>query len=115
MHDINDWQHHHDFTDASQRNAARRTYWVIALTAATMVVELVAGFWTGSMALLADGWHMATHVDALAIAAFAYYLTQRYAHDPQFTFGTRKKDLKHITIEVNHCTPDVCPEISRAF
>ena len=90
MHDVNDWQHDHDFTDASQRDAARRTYWVIALTSVTMVVELVAGFWTGSMALLADGWHMATHVGALSIAAFAYYLTQRYAQDPRFTFGTGK-------------------------
>ena len=90
MHNINDWQHSHDFTDASQHDAARRTYWVIALTAVTMGVELAAGFWTGSMALLADGWHMATHVGALSITALAYYLTRRYAHDPRFTFGTGK-------------------------
>ena len=90
MHNVNDWQHDHDFTDTSQRDAARRTYWVIALTAVTMMVELTAGFWTSSMALLADGWHMATHVGALAIAAFAYYLTQRYAHDPRSTFGAGK-------------------------
>ena len=90
MHDLNDWQHDQDVTDASQRDAARRAYCVIALTAATMMVELTAGFWTCSMALLADGWHMATHVGALAIAAFAYYLTQRYAHDLRSTFGAGK-------------------------
>lgn len=90
MHEISSWQHRHDFIDAGRYDGARRTLWVIALTAVTMVVELVAGFWTGSMALLADGWHMAAHVGALAITAYAYYLTHRYSHHPRFTFGTGK-------------------------
>jgi len=72
------------------RRAERRTLWVIALTAVTMVVELIAGTLTGSMALLADGWHMATHVGALSITAFAYYIARRHASDPRFAFGTGK-------------------------
>jgi cation diffusion facilitator family transporter len=69
---------------------ARRTHWVIALTALTMVVEIVAGWFTGSMALLADGFHMATHAGALAIAAFAYAYARRHAANARFTFGTGK-------------------------
>lgn len=90
MHEADDWQHTHVFADPHQGRAERRTHWVIALTAVTMVVELVAGTLTGSMALLADGWHMATHVGALAITAFAYYAARRHAGDPTFTFGTGK-------------------------
>ena len=89
MHDISHWQHHHDFR-LDQHSAERRTRWVIALTAVTMLVEVAAGTLTGSMALLADGWHMATHVGALGIAAFAYHMAHRHAADPRFTFGTGK-------------------------
>jgi Co/Zn/Cd efflux system component len=59
MHEVTDWQHSHDYRIDAQHHAERRTRWVIALTAITMVVELIAGTLTGSMALLADGWHMA--------------------------------------------------------
>ena len=90
MHDVTFWQHSHDYRIETQRHSERRTHWVIALTAVTMVVELIAGTLTGSMALLADGWHMATHVGALSIAAFAYYVARRYANDSRFTFGTGK-------------------------
>lgn len=90
MHDVSDWQHNHDYRLDAQRRSERRTHWVIVLTAITMLVELVAGTLTGSMALLADGWHMATHVGALSIAAFAYYIARRYANSPRFTFGTGK-------------------------
>lgn len=90
MHEVKNWQHGHDYRIDSERQSERRTHWVIALTAVTMVVELIAGTVTGSMALLADGWHMATHVGALSIAAFAYYISRRYADDPRFTFGTGK-------------------------
>lgn len=80
---------HHFLGDAHERNE-RRTLWVIVLTVATMVVEVAAGTIFGSMALLADGWHMATHAGALGIAAFAYAFARRRATDPRFTFGTGK-------------------------
>lgn len=69
---------------------ARRTHWVIALTLVTMVVEIAAGWLTGSMALLADGFHMATHAGALAIAGLAYAFARRHARNARFTFGTGK-------------------------
>ena len=74
---------------AHDRNA-RRTIWVVWLTAATMVVEIAFGWLTGSMALLADGFHMATHAGALAVAAAAYGYARRHARNPRFTFGTGK-------------------------
>jgi len=64
--------------------------WVVVLTAATMIVEITVGYATGSMALLADGWHMATHVGALALASVAYVLARRYAAHRAFAFGTGK-------------------------
>lgn len=69
---------------------ARRTLWVVALTALCMVAEIVAGWMTGSMALLADGFHMATHAGALAVAAGAYAFARRHARNARFTFGTGK-------------------------
>ncbi|WP_176596802.1 MULTISPECIES: CDF family Co(II)/Ni(II) efflux transporter DmeF [Sphingobium] len=69
---------------------ARKTIWVVWLTAATMVVEIVFGWLTGSMALLADGFHMATHAGALAVAAAAYGYARRHARNPRYTFGTGK-------------------------
>jgi cation diffusion facilitator family transporter len=69
---------------------ARKTLWVVWLTAATMVVEIVFGWLTGSMALLADGFHMATHAGALAVAAAAYGYARRHARNPRYTFGTGK-------------------------
>jgi cation diffusion facilitator family transporter len=68
----------------------RRTQWVVALTAMTMVVELGVGSLTGSLALAADGWHMATHAGALGIAALAYWFARTRAHVRSFTFGTGK-------------------------
>lgn len=64
--------------------------WVVALTAITMVVEIMVGYASGSMALLADGWHMATHVGALSLASAAYVLSRRYAGHRAFAFGTGK-------------------------
>ena len=84
------WQHHHDFGTAAERHAERRTRWVVALTFATMLVELAAGWITGSMALTADAWHMASHVGALGLAAAAYRVARRHAGDERFTFGTGK-------------------------
>jgi Co/Zn/Cd efflux system component len=65
-----------------------RARWVTALTAAMMVVELVVGLWSRSLALTADGWHMATHVGALGMASFAYWFARTRAHQTQFAFGT---------------------------
>ncbi len=66
------------------------THRVILLTAVTMVVEVVVGMMTNSMALLADGWHMGTHAAALGITAFAYAYARRHKDDPRYTFGTGK-------------------------
>lgn len=82
--------HDHVFLGTGHDENARRTLWVVALTAAMMVAEIVAGYLTGSMALLADGFHMATHAGALGIAALAYRYARRHAHDPSFSFGTGK-------------------------
>lgn len=73
--------------------AERRTRQVMWLTAAMMVVEIVAGTLFGSMALLADGWHMSSHALALGVSAGAYALARRHAHDPRFTFGTWKIEV----------------------
>jgi cation diffusion facilitator family transporter len=80
----------HDFLGASHDRNARRTLWVVWLTAVMMVVEIAAGWVTGSMALLADGFHMATHAGALAVAAAAYRFAKRHVANPRFTFGTGK-------------------------
>ena len=80
----------HNFLGASHDRNARRTLWVVALTAAMMVVEIAAGLMTGSMALLADGFHMATHAGALGVAAGAYWFAKRHVANPRFTFGTGK-------------------------
>lgn len=79
--------HHYHFPHSS---GEQRTRCVIALTGVMMVVEVTAGLITNSMALLADGWHMSTHVAALGLAAFAYGYARRHADDPRFTFGTGK-------------------------
>ena len=82
--------HDHDFLGASHDANARRTLWVVLLTAVMMVGEIVAGYLTGSMALLADGFHMATHAGALGLAAIAYRYARTHRHDPRFSFGTGK-------------------------
>jgi cation diffusion facilitator family transporter len=92
IHDLSGWQHNHAY-DAGNLAGERRTWIVVAITAATMVAEIVAGFLTGSMALLADGWHMATHVVALSIAGLAFLLARRWARDERFAFGTWKIEV----------------------
>ena len=82
--------HEHDFLgDAHARNE-RRTRWVVLLSAVMMVAEISVGTITGSMALVADGWHMATHTLALGVSALAYWLARRWAGDPRYSFGTGK-------------------------
>ncbi len=82
--------HEHIFLGAHHQENARRTLWVVLLTALMMGVEIIAGLLTGSMALLADGFHMATHAGALGLAAIAYAYARRHARDPRFSFGTGK-------------------------
>jgi len=83
-------RHGHTFLGEAHDAHARRTRYVVALTAGMMVLEIAAGWATGSMALLADGFHMATHAGALGVAAWAYGYARRHAEDPRFTFGTGK-------------------------
>nr|WP_314583348.1 CDF family Co(II)/Ni(II) efflux transporter DmeF [uncultured Pseudomonas sp.] len=82
--------HEHVFLSASHDDNARRTRWVVVLTFVMMVGEIAAGYVTGSMALLADGFHMATHAGALGIAAAAYSFARRNANNSRFSFGTGK-------------------------
>ena len=83
-------QHEHVFLGDDHERNERRTWFVIALTATMMVIEIVAGTIYGSMALVADGWHMSTHAAAMLISALAYLYARRHARDPRFTFGTGK-------------------------
>jgi cation diffusion facilitator family transporter len=92
IHTLEQWQHSHDFS-ANREQAEKSTKIVMLLTAVTMVVEIVAGATYGSMALLADGWHMATHVAAFGIAVFAYGYARSHATDPKYTFGTGKVSI----------------------
>ena len=82
--------HEHFFLDAHHGQSERRTHMVVALTAGMMVAELAAGTVFRSMALVADGWHMASHVAALSLTAFAYSYARRHAHDRRYSFGTGK-------------------------
>jgi cation diffusion facilitator family transporter len=79
----------HDFV-ADFSHAERRTRIVIGVTAAMMVVEIAVGLVSHSMALLADGWHMSTHVLAFLITAVAYYFARTQAGNARFSFGTGK-------------------------
>jgi len=82
-------QHNHDFSVHNEQGE-RRTRLVLILTALTMVVEIAAGSLFGSMALLADGWHMSTHVAAFMITIFAYRYARKHADNPDYSFGTGK-------------------------
>ncbi|MDK9777635.1 MULTISPECIES: CDF family Co(II)/Ni(II) efflux transporter DmeF [unclassified Vibrio] len=82
-------QHSHDFVSHNQKGE-KRTLYVLILTVTTMVVEIAAGTMFGSMALLADGWHMGTHAAAFCITLFAYHYAKQNAHNDRFSFGTGK-------------------------
>jgi cation diffusion facilitator family transporter len=84
------WTHDHVFLGAQHVQNERRTWFVVALTVTMMVAEIGAGSIFGSMALLADGWHMATHAAALGIAGLAYLLARQYSDHARFAFGTGK-------------------------
>ncbi len=86
------WQHDHDFhrhNDAAERGT-RAVLWI---TLVAMVIEITAGWWFGSMALLADGWHMSSHAAAIGVSALAYAASRRLKHDPRFAFGTWKIEV----------------------
>ncbi|MBR0839417.1 CDF family Co(II)/Ni(II) efflux transporter DmeF [Bradyrhizobium liaoningense] len=89
-HSIEQWTHDHAFLGEKHDENERRTWLVVVLTLVMMVGEIVAGSMFGSMALLADGWHMGTHAAALGIAAFAYRFARRHLGNAHFTFGTGK-------------------------
>jgi len=90
--DLSAWQHEHVFGSASAK-AESRARIVMWITLATMVLEIVAGWWYNSMALQADGWHMSSHAVAIGLTAFAYAAARRYARDPRFAFGTWKIEI----------------------
>ncbi len=83
-------EHSHVFLGEGHERAERRTWAVIALCGAMMILEIVGGLLFGSIALIADGLHMSTHAGALLLAALAYSYARRHTHDPRFTFGTGK-------------------------
>lgn len=89
---LSSWTHSHVF-DTGNHAAERGTRLVMAITAATMVIEIAAGWWFNSMALLADGWHMSSHAVAIGLTAFAYAAARRYATDARFAFGTWKIEV----------------------
>ena len=86
------WAHSHVFEEGNAA-AERGTRLVMGITAVMMVVEIIAGWWFNSMALLADGWHMSSHALAIGLSAFAYGTARRYARDPRFAFGTWKIEV----------------------
>lgn len=93
--------HRHVYLGQDLHRNERRTRAVIVLTALTMVAEIGAGSLYGSMALTADGWHMATHAAAMLITAAAYLFSRRHADDPRYCFGTgRLGDLGGFTSAV---------------
>lgn len=89
IHSLDKWQHRHDFSFIHEKGE-KRTKQVFVLTAITMIGEIAAGAAFGSMALLADGWHMGTHAAAFLITIFAYRYSRKHAENRQFTYGTGK-------------------------
>jgi len=89
---IEKWRHDHNFT-LENEHGEKRTLYVLILTAITMVIEIIAGSIYGSMALLADGWHMGTHVAAFMITIFAYRYARKHSNNPKYSFGTGKVNV----------------------
>jgi cation diffusion facilitator family transporter len=82
--------HEHFFLGANEKSNEKKVWLVILLTASMMVIEILAGHWFGSMALIADGWHMSTHAGAMLIAVLAYRYARKHANNRSFSFGTGK-------------------------
>ncbi len=89
IYNLEKWKVRHDF-EVSYRFGEKRSRIVLLLTGTTMIIEIIAGMVFGSMALLADGWHMATHVAAFGITIFAYGYARKNKDNPDFTFSTGK-------------------------
>ena len=89
-HDTSRWSHQHHYAQGNERDSERRTTWVVVITAVMMVAEITAGWLFNSMALLADGWHMATHTLALGVGVYAYRYARLHANDASYSFGTGK-------------------------
>ena len=89
IYQLQRWKSSHDF-EVDYSFGERRSQIVLLLTSVTMVVEIVAGTVFGSMALLADGWHMVTHAAAFGITLFAYWYARRHKDNPEFSFSTGK-------------------------
>jgi cation diffusion facilitator family transporter len=92
-HDLTPFSHSHQFADDGAATRTRALWWVTWITLATMAVELIAGYWSGSLALVADGWHMGTHAFALGGAALAAQISQRVRNSARFTFGGWKIEV----------------------
>ena len=94
MHDqhIKSWQHQHTF-NVEKKTIEKRTFIVVIVTFAMMIAEVLVGWVSNSMALLADGWHMGTHAFALGVSLLAYILARKYSTDQSFTFGTWKIEM----------------------
>jgi cation diffusion facilitator family transporter len=90
--DLSHWMHDHVF-DQGSAAAERGTRVVVWITVVMMAIEIGAGWWFNSMALLADGWHMSSHAVAIGLSAVAYATARRYASDPRFAFGTWKVEV----------------------
>lgn len=93
LHDLSAFQHEHAFAADGVQQRERAMAWVTAITVVTMVAELVAGYWSGSLALTADGWHMGTHALALGGAVLAYRLSARAASQAGYAFGGWKIEV----------------------
>jgi cation diffusion facilitator family transporter len=91
-HELAAWRHDHAFNEGNPK-AERGTRMVMWITAVMMLVEIIAGWWFNSMALLADGWHMSSHAFAIGMSAFAYAAARKYADDARFAFGTWKIEV----------------------
>lgn len=89
MNSVTPLKHSHNFSQTSKKSE-RKVYFVFVLTAVVMVLEISAGIWSGSMALLADGWHMGTHAAAFLITLFAYAYARKHAEGTRYSFGTGK-------------------------
>ncbi|MDY0883475.1 CDF family Co(II)/Ni(II) efflux transporter DmeF [Dongia soli] len=89
-HSLDAWTHEHVFLGENHHRNEKRIWLVVALTTTMMVVEIAGGTVFGSLALVADGWHMSTHAAALAISALAYLYARRHLRDRRFSFGTGK-------------------------
>jgi cation diffusion facilitator family transporter len=92
-HDLRPFLHAHAFGDAAAPRRERALWWVTVITLVTMVLELVVGYWSGSLALVADGWHMGTHALALGGAALAAHIARRVHGSERFAFGGWKIEV----------------------